>query len=71
MIANSGYAKLIDCGMAKRVRDAEHTYTTCGTPLYLAPEVMIAGANHAAHSSQCLPCTQCAAACTGRARCSH
>jgi len=40
MVDNHGYAKLIDCGLAKRVGENEHTYTTCGTPVYLAPEVI-------------------------------
>jgi len=40
MIGNNGYAKVIDVGLAKRVSEKEHTYTSCGTPLYLAPELI-------------------------------
>jgi len=40
MVANNGYAKLIDVGLAKRVGENEHTYTSCGTPLYLSPELI-------------------------------
>jgi len=40
VIANNGYAKIIDCGLAKRVKEGEKTYTTCGTPIYIAPEVI-------------------------------
>ncbi|KFZ01230.1 hypothetical protein V500_00849 [Pseudogymnoascus sp. VKM F-4518 (FW-2643)] len=35
----AGHVKLVDFGFAKRVRDRE-TYTLCGTPEYLAPEVI-------------------------------
>ena len=40
VIGNQGYAKLIDVGLAKRVSHTEHTYTTCGTPIYIAPEII-------------------------------
>ena len=44
-----GYAKIIDMGMAKVVRNK--TFTLCGTPEYLAPETILgrghdAGADH-------------------------
>ncbi len=39
MIGNDGYLKLIDFGFAKVCR--KHTYTVCGTPDYIAPEVLL------------------------------
>jgi len=46
MLDTSGYLKLTDFGFAKRLVDAR-TYTMCGTPDYLAPEVLMeAGHQH-------------------------
>jgi len=39
MIANDGYLKLIDYGFAKVVK--KWTYTICGTPEYIAPEILL------------------------------
>jgi len=39
MIANDGYLKLIDFGFAKVV--TTRTYTICGTPEYIAPEILL------------------------------
>ena len=39
MIDDRGYAILIDFGFCKKI--SGKTYTTCGTPLYLAPEVIL------------------------------
>jgi serine/threonine protein kinase len=39
LIAADGYLKLTDFGFAKRVE--ERTYTLCGTPEYIAPEVLL------------------------------
>jgi len=39
MIAEDGYLKLIDYGFAKVVR--KRTYTICGTPEYIAPEILL------------------------------
>jgi len=44
LIDEHGYLKLIDFGFAK-VLENGHTYTFCGTPDYLAPEI-IAGTGH-------------------------
>ena len=40
IICKSGYLKLIDMGFAKRVAPGDKTYTLCGTPYYLAPEMI-------------------------------
>jgi serine/threonine protein kinase len=39
LIKNNGYLKIIDFGLAKIVHN--RTYTFCGTPEYLAPEVIL------------------------------
>jgi serum/glucocorticoid-regulated kinase 2 len=36
-----GYLKLADFGLAKYLKDSEKAMTICGTPEYLAPEVII------------------------------
>ena len=41
MIDKSGYLKLIDFGIAKELKDKDVTQTICGTPHYLAPEVIM------------------------------
>ena len=41
LIHQSGYLKLSDFGFIKRVGDNERTYTICGTPEYLAPEIIM------------------------------
>ena len=40
MISSTGYLKLIDMGFAKLVAPGDKTYTLCGTPYYLAPEMI-------------------------------
>ena len=40
-----GYPKLIDFGYAKELESGERTNTFCGTPRYLAPEI-VAGVGH-------------------------
>ena len=39
MIGADGYLKLIDYGFAKTV--TKRTYTICGTPEYIAPEILL------------------------------
>ena len=39
MIDREGYLKIVDMGFAKAVKD--RTYTLCGTPEYLAPELVL------------------------------
>jgi serine/threonine protein kinase len=39
LIDSQGYLKLVDFGFAKFVLD--RTYTLCGTPEYLAPELVL------------------------------
>ena len=46
MLAIDGYVKIVDLGFAKVVVD--QSYTFCGTPDYLAPEIIMSkGHNHA------------------------
>ena len=45
LIGEDGYLKLIDFGMAKMVKNDEKATSFCGTPEYLAPEV-ITGEGH-------------------------
>ncbi len=40
LIDKDGYLKLIDFGLAKILRNFEETRTFCGTPEYLAPEMV-------------------------------
>ena len=40
MFDSSGYLKLTDFGFAK-VINTGRTYTLCGTPEYLAPEILL------------------------------
>merc|ERR1712093_445301 len=37
----SGYSKLTDFGFAKVIEPGSRTYTLCGTPEYIAPEVLL------------------------------
>ena len=39
LVQADGYLKLTDFGFAKVVED--RTYTLCGTPEYLAPEILL------------------------------
>ena len=41
LIDREGYLKVVDFGFAKRLKRTEKTFTTCGTPEYLAPEIIL------------------------------
>ena len=41
LLLNNGYIKLTDFGFIKRLKPWERTYTLCGTPEYMAPEVIM------------------------------
>ncbi|KAM8810024.1 cGMP-dependent protein kinase 1-like [Eudromia elegans] len=40
MLDQQGYVKLVDFGLAKELARGEKTFSLCGTPQYLAPEVL-------------------------------
>ena len=49
MVDNNGYVRLVDLGFAKYVAQGQKTWTFCGTPEYIAPEILTnTGHNHAA-----------------------
>merc|ERR1719450_2073513 len=41
LLSADGYSKLTDFGFAKVVEPGSRTYTLCGTPEYIAPEVLL------------------------------
>ncbi|KAL6427872.1 hypothetical protein ACFW04_008364 [Cataglyphis niger] len=41
LLDNQGYVKLVDFGFAKRLDHGRKTWTFCGTPEYVAPEVIL------------------------------
>uniref|UniRef100_A0A914XKX9 cGMP-dependent protein kinase n=1 Tax=Plectus sambesii TaxID=2011161 RepID=A0A914XKX9_9BILA len=41
LVDESGYAKLVDFGFAKHIGFSRKTWTFCGTPEYVAPEVVL------------------------------
>ena len=41
LIDTKGYIKITDFGFAKKLPAGSKTYTLCGTPEYLAPEVIL------------------------------
>lgn len=40
LVATNGYLKLADFGFAKKLVAGDKTHTLCGTPEYLAPELV-------------------------------
>jgi serine/threonine protein kinase len=40
LVDNQGYLKIIDYGLAKVIKDGELAQSYCGTPEYLAPEMV-------------------------------
>jgi Protein kinase domain len=43
LLDTNGYLKMADFGFAKRLQPGVKTYTLCGTPEYLAPELVTQG----------------------------
>lgn len=43
MLDGQGHVKLVDFGFAKKLDRDGRTFTLCGTPEYLAPEVLLEG----------------------------
>lgn len=41
LLDNKGYGKLVDFGFAKRIGHGRKTWTFCGTPEYVAPEIIL------------------------------
>lgn len=40
MVDNNGYVRLVDLGFAKKVPPGHKTWTFCGTPEYIPPEII-------------------------------
>jgi len=41
LMDNDGYVKLVDLGFAKKLQPGKKTWTFCGTPEYVAPEIIL------------------------------
>ena len=40
LIGHDGHLRLTDFGFAKKIEPSDKTFTLCGTPVYLAPEII-------------------------------
>lgn len=40
LVGSDGYIKLADFGFIKNLKAHERTFTFCGTPEYIAPEII-------------------------------
>ena len=41
LVQNNGYVKLTDFGFVKKLKPWDRTYTLCGTPEYIPPEIIM------------------------------
>ena len=41
LLDNHGYAKMVDFGFSKYIPEGRKTWTFCGTPEYVAPEIIL------------------------------
>ena len=41
LLDNYGYAKMVDFGFSKVIPEGRKTWTFCGTPEYVAPEIIL------------------------------
>lgn len=41
LLDSKGYVKLVDFGFAKKLQTGRKTWTFCGTPEYVAPEIIL------------------------------
>ena len=51
VIGKDGYVVVIDFGFAKMLKGGEKTFTLCGTPQYLAPEIVTSQVHTHTHTS--------------------
>ena len=70
LLDSKGHMKVTDLGFAKIVGPGKRTYTLCGTPDYLAPEIIL---NKVLLSSACMhaPLTSIMSRHTVLRQCSH
>ena len=54
VLDSDGYCVLIDFGFAKQLQNSAKTYTLCGTPQYLAPEI-VTSQGHGLPADWCMP----------------